>query len=98
MMARVSGRRMRRVVPRPSLALHVDGAAQLVDVAAHHVHAHAAAGQVAHRVGGGKAGLEDQVDDLAVGQVGAGGDQAPLHWPWPGSARGPGRRRRRPLR
>jgi hypothetical protein len=48
------------------------------DVAPHHVHAHAAAGQVGHLLGGGQAGLEDQVEDLAVGKVVAGIHQAAL--------------------
>src|SRR5690606_18091617 len=47
----------------------LDFTAQGLDVPAHHVHAHAAAGQVGDLVGGGEAGLEDQVPDLGVGGV-----------------------------
>ena len=45
---------------------HIHTAAQGLDVALDHIHAHAAAGQVADLLGGGKAGLEDQVEDLLV--------------------------------
>ena len=39
------------------------------DVAPYHVHADAAPGQVGDHLGGGKAGHEDQLPDLAVGHV-----------------------------
>jgi 2-phospho-L-lactate guanylyltransferase (CobY/MobA/RfbA family) len=43
-MASVSGILMVTVVPSPLHRLQIDGAADLVDVGAHHVHADAAAG------------------------------------------------------
>ena len=60
--------------------LHVDGAADLFDVGLHHVHAHAAAGDVGHFLRGGKSGQEDQVEDLPFGHARRlfGGDQAAL--------------------
>ena len=50
-------------------AFQLHFATQRLDVAADHVHAHAATGQVGDRFGGGEAGLEDQVPDLRVGGV-----------------------------
>src|SRR5690606_40308142 len=51
------------------VALQLHLAAQGLDVPAHHVHAHAAARQVGDLVGGGEAGLEDQVPDLRVAGI-----------------------------
>ena len=47
--------------------LQVDRAADLLDIAAHDVHADAAAGNAGHLRGGGKAGREDEIADFAVG-------------------------------
>ncbi|CAM3491361.1 hypothetical protein COSO111634_17230 [Corallococcus soli] len=60
------------------LALDGHGATQRLDVPAHHVHAHAAAGQLRHGGGGGEAGLEDEAQELVVAQPLGGRDQAPL--------------------
>ena len=54
---------------------HLDAAAQGLDVASHHIHADAAPRKVGNLVGGGEAGLEDQVDDFAVAERGIGRDQ-----------------------
>ena len=78
MMASVSGRRTVTVVPRAFLAGDGHAAAQRGDVALDDVHADAAAGQVGDLVGGGEARLEDEAEDLAVGQRAAGFDQAAL--------------------
>jgi hypothetical protein len=56
----------------------LDAAAQFLDVAAHHVHADAAAGDVGHLRGGAEAGLEDEVVDLIVAEAVRRGDQALL--------------------
>src|SRR6266851_4878193 len=56
--------------------LHV--AAQVVDIAAHDVHADTAAGHVADLFGSGKPGHEDQVVDLFVGQLLIRGDKRAL--------------------
>ena len=45
----------------------IDGAADLLDVGAHHVHADAAPGNAGHLGGGREARHEDQIADLAVG-------------------------------
>ena len=66
-MASVSGILMMKVVPLPRLALQLDGAADLLDVGAHHVHADAAAGDAGHLGGGGEAGAEDELLDLLLG-------------------------------
>src|SRR6516162_9087874 len=47
-------------------AIHVDTAADLLDVGADHIHADAAAGKVADPFRRRKAGYEDEVDDFAV--------------------------------
>ena len=49
--------------------LHVDGAADLIDVVAHHVHADAAAGDAGHLGGGREAGREDELVDLRFGHL-----------------------------
>src|SRR5450830_673006 len=49
--------------------IDLDDPAQLVDGAAHHVHADAASGEVGNLLGGGKPGLEDQPVDVRVGQL-----------------------------
>ena len=46
--------------------LHVDGAADLVDVVAHHVHADAAAGHAGDLRGGREAGREDELAGSAL--------------------------------
>ena len=62
MMASVSGRRISmRAALRLRCCAMRDRAAQRLDVAAHHVHADAAAGEVGDLLGGGEAGLEDQL-------------------------------------
>ena len=48
---------------------HVDGAADLVDVGAHDVHADAAAGDAGDLLGGREAGREDELVNLRVGQL-----------------------------
>src|SRR5208282_6012638 len=55
-----------------------DATADVLDVAAHDVHADAAAGNVGDLLGGGKAGQEDQVVDLLFAQHRVGADQAAL--------------------
>ena len=49
--------------------LHVDGAADLVDIVAHHVHADAAAGDAGDLGGGREAGREDELVDLRLRQL-----------------------------
>ena len=72
----------------PPRGFHLDGAAQLVDVAAHHVHAHAPAREVGDGVGSGEARLEDEVRDLLASlSVRAFGGRGRVRWPWPGSSR-----------
>ena len=75
-MASVSGSVMTKREPLPRVELHFDGAAELLDVPAHHVHADAAAGDVGGLLGGGEAGQEDQLVDLLVGQRVVRADQA----------------------
>ena len=72
MIASVSGilTRERRAVPEPGV--DVDGAADLLDLGLHHVHADAAAGHRRDRRGGREAGEEDQVDRVALGHLGGG--------------------------
>ncbi len=48
--------------------MNADRTAQIVDIAFHHVHAHAATGKIADLVGGGKSRLEDQIVDAFFGQ------------------------------
>src|SRR5690606_24249039 len=48
----------------------VDGAADLVDIVAHDVHANAAAGYAGDLDGGGKAGGEDEFVNLRLGELG----------------------------
>ena len=69
---------MRTVLPCPGVESICDVAAELVDVALDHVHADAAAGDVADHVGGGEAGREDQVEDALLGQLLVGRDEAAL--------------------
>ncbi len=71
MIARVSGRRMRNVQ-----RIDLDHPAQLVDGAAHHVHADPSSGEVGDLFGGGKAGLEDQQVDIRIAELGVRVDQA----------------------
>src|SRR6185437_7604839 len=55
-----------------ALAMHrldVDGAADLVDIGAHHVHAHPAPGDRGDGGGGGEAGREDELVDLRLGHL-----------------------------
>ena len=65
--ASVSGILMVKVVPAPANGLQVDRAADLLDIAAHDVHADAAAGNAGHLRGGGKAGRENEIADLRFG-------------------------------
>ncbi len=60
--------------------MHIHGAADFFHVGFHHIHAHAASGNVRHFFGGGKAGKEDQVENVAVGHARrlVGGDHAAL--------------------
>src|ERR1700680_3024740 len=46
----------------------IDAPPQLLNVLAHHVHAYTAARNIRNLFGGVKARMEDQVEDLAVGQ------------------------------
>jgi hypothetical protein len=62
-MASVSGILMVKLEPCPH-RLHVDAAADLIDVVAHHVHADAAAGHAGDLCGGREAGRENELLDL----------------------------------
>ena len=64
MIASVSGSFSRKDGALSGRRADLDAAAQLLDVAAHHVHADAAAGNVGHLRRGAETGLEDQVVDL----------------------------------
>ena len=75
-MASVSGRRMVKREPSPGLRLHVQRAAELLDLAGDHVHADAAARQRAHRARGRETGLEHELHDVFVGQLLIGAHQA----------------------
>ena len=68
-------------IDRESRALAEHGvdvhlAAQLLDIASHHIHAHAAPGNVRDRFRSGKTGGEDEVVNLLVGKSLAGFDDA----------------------
>ena len=78
MMASVSGRRMMKREPTPSSVLTSTVPRSASMLRSHHVHADAAAGQVGDLLGGGEAGLEDQVDDFLFGERLARLDQAAL--------------------
>ena len=65
MMARVSGMRRRSVVPLPGRESSSTLPPMRLHVGAHHVHAHAAPAHVGDRCGGGEAGQEDQLQQLA---------------------------------
>ncbi len=54
---------------QPGARLDLHRALQRLDVAAHDVHAHAAARQLADALGGREAGAEDQLEQLALGQA-----------------------------
>ena len=56
-----------------------DSPAETGDIAPDHVHADPAAGNGGNRIGGRKAGQEDQVVDLLVRHADTGGDKAALH-------------------
>ena len=77
-MARVSGILIRKVVPAPGNRSQLDGAADALDIGAHHVHADAAAGDAGHLLGGGKARPEDELQDLLLAHAGDG------RFAWPG--------------
>ena len=66
MIASVSGCGSRRASRRPAPESQQHLAAELADRAAHHIHADATAGDVARRVGGRDAGVEEQLDGLAL--------------------------------
>ena len=51
----------------PGFRVDRDGAAERLDVAAHHVQADTAARDVTHRLGGREARPEDEAEDLVVG-------------------------------
>ncbi len=68
-MASVSGILMVKLKPYAGDGFHVDGAADLVDIIAHHVHADAAAGYAGDRRGGRKAGHEDEFVNLGFRQL-----------------------------
>ncbi len=70
MMASVSGSFRRNVVPSARFGNHIDASAQFLHLLPHHVHAHAAPGHVGDLVGGGKSGMKDQRENLALGQLG----------------------------
>ena len=55
-----------------------DFAAQVFDVAAHHVHAHAAAGEIGHLLGGGKPRHEDHLVNSGGVGLFVGTDEAAL--------------------
>ena len=63
-------------VPCAGLGLHVQRAAELLDLGGHHVHADAAAGLLGDGAGGGEARLEDQLHRILVAERVALGDQA----------------------
>jgi len=60
------------------LARHLDTAADLFQVLAHHIQPDPASGDIADHLGGGKAGFENQVEDLVTAHRAAfgGGDQS----------------------
>ena len=76
MIASVSGSDRSIAGAAARLAVHADGAAQGIDLALDHVHAHAASRDIGDLLGGGEAGQEDQREDLALGELGVGGHQA----------------------
>ena len=49
--------------------IDVEAAAKLFDLAGNDVHAHAAAGNLGHLLGGGEAGLQDKLQDFPLGQI-----------------------------
>ncbi len=75
-MAMVSGSRSVTLVPSARLAGDVDGAAQALHALPHHVHAHAAAGDIGDLLGRRKTGLKDERENLGFAQAGVGGNQA----------------------
>jgi hypothetical protein len=60
--------------------MYIHGAANFFHVGLHHIHTHAASGNVGYFFGGGKAGKENQVGDFAVGHArgAVGGNEAAL--------------------
>ena len=68
-MASVSGILMVTAGALAGHRLDVDGAADLVDIGAHHVHADAAAGDRGDGGGGGEARREDELVDLGFGHL-----------------------------
>ena len=80
--ASVSGILMVKVVPGAGHALQVDGAADLLDIGLHHVHADAAAGHGGDHGGGREAGAEDEALHLRLahaGELGLGGQAVRQH-------------------
>ncbi len=61
--------------PHALLGVDRHAAAQLLHFAVHHVHAHAAPGDMGDFIRGGKAGHENELDQLFLRQVGVGGHQ-----------------------
>ena len=68
-MASVSGSFNRNVAPCSGRGADLDAAAELFDVAAHHVHADAAARDIGDLRRGAETGLEDEVVDFVVGET-----------------------------
>jgi hypothetical protein len=58
-----------KVRPLSEHGLDVDDAADLIDVAAHHVHPDAASGNARHLRGGGEPRREDELVDLRLGHL-----------------------------
>ncbi len=67
--ARVNGRRSTKVVPSPWRRLDRQRTAELLDLVGHHVHAHAATGELGDGAGGGEACLGDQRKQLVVAEA-----------------------------
>ena len=75
-MASVSGSESWNRDPAPARGFHGDPSAQRLDVALHHIHADAAAGDVGNHVNGREARQENQLIDFIVVQRGVGRHQA----------------------
>jgi hypothetical protein len=67
---RNNGQRERDAEPQDGalagVAFHIDLAADLLHIGAHHIHAYPASGDAGHGFGRGKAGQKDQLQDLAL--------------------------------
>src|SRR5690554_7139480 len=60
----------------PQGRIDIQAAAELLDLAGHHVHTHAPAGNLGHLLGGREAGLQDELQDFPFGKVFVGPQQA----------------------